>query len=178
MAFPRIEIYPRARPLTGDEDVVVSQGGVLRKASTDQIKTFVGTSGGGSVVANDLGLVRWTAAIDPSVFLGALVGVDPSTGVLTLANPGPSSPVACLGVYEPDSSSNDCIRVAGEVAANGGPFTPGAIIYMGTFPIPGYGGIAVEIPPTIPGSYRQVIGYATSAGLLFVQPGIVVIHDG
>ena len=37
MAFPRIEIYPRARPLEGDEDLVVSQGGVLRKASTQEI---------------------------------------------------------------------------------------------------------------------------------------------
>ena len=37
MAFPRIEIYARARPLEGDEDLVVSQGGVLRKTSTQEI---------------------------------------------------------------------------------------------------------------------------------------------
>jgi hypothetical protein len=37
MAFPRIEIYPRSRPLEGDEDLVISQGGVLRKTSTQEI---------------------------------------------------------------------------------------------------------------------------------------------
>lgn len=38
MAFPRIEIYPRAhQPLVGDEDMVVSQGGVLRKTDAQSI---------------------------------------------------------------------------------------------------------------------------------------------
>lgn len=37
MAFPRIEIYPRSRLLEGDEDLVISQGGVLRKTSTQEI---------------------------------------------------------------------------------------------------------------------------------------------
>ena len=38
MAFPRIEIYPRAhQPLVGDEDMVVSQGGVLRKTNAQSI---------------------------------------------------------------------------------------------------------------------------------------------
>ena len=38
MAFPRIEIYSRAhQPLSGDEDMVVSQGGVLRKTNAQSI---------------------------------------------------------------------------------------------------------------------------------------------
>jgi hypothetical protein len=38
MAFPRIEIYSRAhQPLSGDEDMVVSQGGVLRKTDAQSI---------------------------------------------------------------------------------------------------------------------------------------------
>lgn len=38
MAFPRIEIFPRAKePLTGDEDLLVSQDGVTRKTSTQSI---------------------------------------------------------------------------------------------------------------------------------------------
>ena len=110
MAFPRIEIYARARPLTGDEDVVVSQGGVLRKASTNQIKTFVGTSGG-SVVANDLGLVRWDGAVDPSVGYGTLVAINGLNGVLIPADKLLiSGALGCLGVYELDSTSTPCIR--------------------------------------------------------------------
>jgi len=38
MAFPRIEIYPRAhQPLVGDEDMVISQGGVLRKTNAQSV---------------------------------------------------------------------------------------------------------------------------------------------
>lgn len=52
MAFPRIEIYPRSRPLVGDEDLVVSQGGVLRKTSTQEIADLA--DGEDVVVAGEL----------------------------------------------------------------------------------------------------------------------------
>ena len=53
MAFPRIEIYPRARqPLEGDEDLVVSQGGVLRKTSTQSIADL--STGGVVELAGEL----------------------------------------------------------------------------------------------------------------------------
>jgi hypothetical protein len=182
MAFPRIEIYARARALTGDEDLVVSQGGVLRKASTDQIKTFVGTSGGGSVVASDLGLVLWTGDVQPAppaYGIGCLVTVNPTTGRLGAARADADSPRICVGAYALDSAGNVCVRTSGEIAALGGPFTPGAIVYLAestpTYP---EGGLATETPPTTPGSYRQVVGYATSEGKLFVQPGIIVLNDG
>ena len=180
MAFPRIEIYPRARqPLTGDEDVVVSQGGVLRKTNTQSIADLA--AGGGSVVANDLGLVRWTGLVQPAppaYGVGCLVGVT-SSGRLGAARADAASSRNAIGVYALDSAGNVCVRTSGEAAALGGPFTPGAIVYVGesTVSYP-EGGIATETPPTTPGSLQQVIGYGTSAGLLFIQPGIIVLNDG
>lgn len=52
MAFPRIEIYPRSRSLEGDEDLVISQGGVLRKTSTQEIADLA--EGEDVVVAGEL----------------------------------------------------------------------------------------------------------------------------
>jgi hypothetical protein len=68
-----------------------------------------------------------------------------------------------------DSALNVCVRTSGEVAASGGPFTAGATIYVGLT------GAATSTNPTTPGESRQVVGYATSAGKLFVQPSFVEV---
>jgi hypothetical protein len=148
---------------------------IFGAASLGQSVPATGGGGGGSVVPADLGLVLWTGDIDSAVAAGYLVGVDPATGALVLANPSGLPSVACIGVYTVDSSANPCVRTSGEIDAYGGPFTPGAIVYMGATITPPFGGIAVELSPTTPGSFRQVVGYGTSDGKLFVQTGFVEV---
>jgi hypothetical protein len=162
--------------VSGNTTVLVQMPhSIFGAASLGQSVPATGGGGGGSVVPSDLGLVKWTGDIDSAVAAGYLVGVDPSTGALVLANPGPVDPVACIGVYAVDSSANPCVRTSGVILANGFPFTPGAILYMGASIVPPFLGIAVQSPPIVSGSYRQVVGYATSDGKLFVQPGFVEV---
>ena len=52
MAYPKLEIYPRANALTGTEDVLISQGRVNKKVSTQAIADLAastGTLGSGTV---------------------------------------------------------------------------------------------------------------------------------
>jgi hypothetical protein len=142
---------------------------IFGAASLGQSVPATGGGGGGSVVPADLGLVLWTGLTQPGVAAGDVVGIHALTGRLAESDAAATNTVPAVGVYELDSSANPCIRTSGEVAATGGPFTPGATVYVGT------AGAATETPTTTPGTYRQVIGHGTSSGLLFVAPGFVEV---
>jgi hypothetical protein len=105
MAFPRIEIYPRARPLTGDEDMVVSQGGVLRKASVDQIADYIGTSGGGSGTGT---IPVWGDVSGLST--GDCVAVG-SAGMLVKASNNDAAKMPCIGVFKAASGLDPAVVV-------------------------------------------------------------------
>ena len=161
MAFPRIEIYPRARPLTGDEDVVVSQGGVLRKASTDQIKTFVGTGDGGDGTT--------TFGGTPSALaVGTPVGIGASGGLVACrASDGMSMPSFVGFLLDPATNK---VQTQSLFTTSG--LTAGASYFIGNT-----GGITTT-PPTTSGYAVQRIGAAYSTTRLYVQPGLIVITDG
>jgi hypothetical protein len=162
MAFPRIEIYARARPLTGDEDVVVSQGGVLRKASTDQIKTFVGTSGGGGDGTTTFG---GTASVLP---VGTAVGIGPSGALVACkASDGMSMPSFIGFLLDPATN-----KVQTETLFTTSGLTAGASYFVGNA-----GGITTTAPTTS-GYAVQRIGAAFSTTKLFLQPGLIVITNG
>jgi hypothetical protein len=154
MAFPRIEIYPRARPLTGDEDFVVSQGGVLRKTSTDSISTFTG-------------LLHFPAASAPTTTLanGTPVGVD-SSGHLVKCDAGVPATLPFVGFYL-DGPLVD-VKTTGIYETTG--LTPGAPYYVAI------GGGITATAPAPGGAAVQRIGVALTATQLFIQPGIVVIN--
>ena len=162
MAFPRIEIYPRARPLTGDEDVVVSQGGVLRKASTDQIKTFVGPGGGGGDGTTTFG---GTASVLP---VGTAVGIGPSGALIECkASDGASMPSFIGFLLDPATNK---VQTETIYATSG--LTPGASYFVGNT------GVITTSAPTSAGYAVQRIGAAFSTAKLFLQPGIIVLNDG
>ena len=162
MAFPRIEIYPRARPLTGDEDVVVSQGGVLRKASTDQITTFVGPGGGGGDGTTTFG---GTASVLP---IGTAVGIGPSGALIECkASDGASMPQFVGFLLDPATNK---VQTSSLFTTTG--LTAGASYFVGNS-----GGITATAP-TSAGYAVQRIGAAFSTTKLFIQPGIIVLNDG
>jgi hypothetical protein len=93
MAFPRIEIYPRARePLDGNEDLVVSQGGVLRKTSTQSIADLAATTSGGSGT-----IPAWGSTVGLST--GDCVAVG-SAGTLVKASNTDAAKMPCIGVFK------------------------------------------------------------------------------
>ena len=162
MAFPRIEIYPRARPLTGDEDVVVSQGGVLRNASTDQIKTFVGPGGGGGDGTTTFGGTASALAV------GTAVGIGPSGALVECkASDGASMPSFIGFLLDPATN-----KVQTETIYTTSGLTPGASYFVGNS-----GGITTSAP-TASGYAVQRVGAAFSTAKLFLQPGIIVLNDG
>jgi hypothetical protein len=162
MAFPRIEIYARARPLTGDEDMVVSQGGVLRKASTNQIKTFVGTSGGGGDGTTTFG---GTASVLP---VGTAVGIGPSGALIECkASDGAFMPQLVGFLLDPTTNK---VQTSSLFTTTG--LTAGASYFVGNS-----GGVTATAP-TSAGYAVQRIGAAFSATKLFIQPGIIVLNDG
>ena len=142
---------------------------IFGAASLGQSVPAAGGGGGGSVVPSDLGLVLFTGAVDGAVGLGDLVAVDGTTGTLVQADRTDALALPCIGAYELDSALNVCVRTSGEVAAAGGPFTAGATIYVGL------AGAATATNPSTPGESRQVIGFGTSSGKLFVQPSFVEV---
>ena len=106
MAFPRIEIYARARALTGDEDLVVSQGGVLRKASTDAIAALAGGGGGGDGTTTFGGTASALA-------VGTPVGLGPS-GALVECKASNGSTLTLLSgllTFAVNSVINTVVRV-------------------------------------------------------------------
>jgi len=143
---------------------------IFGAASLGQSVPAAGGGGGGSVVPADLGLVLWTATVDGAVTLGDLVAVDGTTGTLVRADKTDSLALPCIGVYGLDSALNVSVRTSGDAGVLPfGPFTAGATVYVGD------NGAATTVRPVTPGESRQVIGYATSAGTLFVQPSFVEV---
>ena len=157
MAFPRIEIYPRAQqPLTGDEDFVVSQGGVLRKTNTKSVVTLANagvTSFGGSTVSLPIGTPVGVGAS------GALVECKASDGI--------NMPYF-VGFFL-DTATND-VRTQGIYTTTG--LTAGSSYFIADD-----GGITSTPPNTL--NYAiQRIGVAVSSTELYLQPGIVVLSAG
>lgn len=160
MAFPRIEIYPRARPLRGDEDMVVSQGGVLRKASTDQIKTFVSTGGGGGDGTTTFGGTPSALAI------GTAVGIGPLGALIACkASDGASMP-SFIG-FLLDQATN---KVQTDTI-----YTTSGLIAGSSYFIAASGGVTTA-PPSTAGHAVQRVGAAFSATQLVLQPGVIVLN--
>jgi hypothetical protein len=161
MAFPRIEIYARARALTGDEDLVVSQGGVLRKASTQAIAALAGGGGGGDGTTTFGGTASALA-------VGTPVGIGPSgTLVDCKASDGMNMPSFIGFLLDPITN-----KVQTETLFTTSGLTAGSSYFVGNS-----GGITLT-PPTNTGYAVQRIGAAFSTTKLFLQPGLIVITDG
>jgi hypothetical protein len=161
MAFPRIEIYARARALTGDEDLVVSQGGVLRKASTGAIAALAGGGGGGDGTTTFGGTASALA-------VGTPVGIGPSGALVECkASDGMSMPSFIGFLLDPATN-----KVQTETLFTTSGLTAGASYFVGNS-----GGITTTAPTTS-GYAVQRIGAAFSATKLFLQPGLIVITDG
>ena len=156
MAFPRIEIYPRAAPLTGEEDFVVSQGGVLRKTSTASVVELTNVG-----VTQFLGV---PAAITPKT----PVAIGPSGTLIPALASDPTNALPFVGFFI-GNSTND-VRTSGLWTDLTASFTPGATYYVGIS-----GGITTTAPST-PGAGVQGIGRAVSTTQLFIQPGVIVIN--
>jgi hypothetical protein len=161
MAFPRIEIYARARALTGDEDLVVSQGGVLRKASTGDIAALAGGGGGGDGTTTFGGTASALA-------VGTPVGIGPSGALVECkASNGMSMPSFIGFLLDPATN-----KVQTETLFTTSGLTAGASYFVGNS-----GGITTTAPTTS-GYAVQRIGAAFSTTKLFLQPGLIVITDG
>jgi hypothetical protein len=161
MAFPRIEIYARARALTGDEDVVVSQGGVLRKASTGAIAALAGGGGGGDGTTTFGGTASALA-------VGTPVGIGPSGALIECkASDGMSMPSFIGFLLDPVTNK---VQTESLFVTTG--LTAGASYFVGNS-----GGVTTT-PPTTSGYAVQRIGAAFSTTKLFLQPGLIVITDG
>lgn len=156
MAFPRIEIYPRAAPLTGEEDFVVSQGGVLRKTSTASVVDLTNVG-----VTQFLGV---PAVITPKT----PVAIGPLGTLIPARADDPTNALPFVGFFIGNSTNE--VRTSGLWTDLTAPFTAGATYYVGLS-----GGYTTTAPST-PGAGVQVIGRAVSATQLFIQPGVIVIN--
>ena len=160
MAFPRIEIYARARALTGDEDLVVSQGGVLRKASTGAIAALAGGGGGDGTTTFD-----GTAS---ALAVGTPVGIGPSGALVECkASDGMSMPSFIGFLLDPATNK---VQTQSVFTTSG--LTPGASYFVGN------SGSITDTAPTTSGYAVQRVGAAFSTTKLFLQPGLIVITDG
>jgi hypothetical protein len=158
MAFPRIEIYPRASPLTGDEDFVVSQGGVLRKTSTASV-----------VELTNVGVTQFPGT--PEVIAPKTAVAIGSSGALIAADAAhPTYALPFVGFFIGNSTNE--VRTSGLWTDLTASFTPGAIYYVGI------GGGITATAPAAPGAGVQVVGRAVTTTQLFIQPGIVIINAG
>lgn len=161
MAFPRIEIYPRARePLVGDEDLVVSQGGVLRKTSTQSIADLA--TGGEGDGTTTFGGTASTLAV------GTAVGIGPSGALVECkASDGLSMPSFIGFLLDPATNK---VQTQSLFTTTG--LTAGSSYFVGN------NGGFTPTAPTTSGYAVQRIGAAYSTTKLFLQPGIIVIADG
>lgn len=157
MAFPRIEIYPRAQqPLTGNEDFVVSQGGVLRKTSTESV-----------AILAKVGQTEFPGPL-VSLALKTPVAIGASGTLVAARADDPTNTLPFIGFFV-GTSTNE-VRTSGLWTDESAPFTAGATYYVGLS-----GGLT-DTAPTTPGAGVQVVGKAISTTQLFIQPGIVVIN--
>jgi hypothetical protein len=158
MAFPRIEIYARAQPLTGEEDFVVSQGGVLRKTSTASV-----------VELTNVGVTQFLGV--PSIIAPKTPVAIGTAGTLVPARADtPTTNLPFVGFFIGNSTNE--VRTSGLWTDLTASFIPGATYYVGLS-----GGIT-ETPPGSVGVGVQVVGRAVSSTQLFIQPSIVVISAG
>ena len=160
MAFPRIEIYARARqPLAGDEDLVVSQGGVLRKTSTQSIANLATGGGGGDGTTTFGG----TASVLP---VGTAVGIGPSGALIECkASDGASMPSFIGFLLDPATN-----KVQTETIYTTSGLTAGSSYFIAAS-----GGITTTAPATA-GYAVQRVGAAFSTTKLFLQPGVIVLN--
>jgi hypothetical protein len=160
MAFPRIEIYPRAhQPLSGEEDIVVSQGGVLRKTNTDSIAALAGGGGGGDGTTTFGGTASTLA-------VGTAVGIGPSGALIECkASDGASMPSFIGFLLNPATN-----KVQTETIYTTSGLTAGSSYFVGNS-----GGITTTAPVSA-GYAVQRIGAAYSTTRLFLQPGIIVLN--
>jgi hypothetical protein len=158
MAFPRIEIYARAAPLTGEEDFVVSQGGVLRKTSTASV-----------VELTNVGVTQFLGV--PAIITPKTPVAISSSGELVPARAdNPTNALPFVGFFIGNSTNE--VRTSGLWTDLTAAFVPGATYYVGLT------GDITLTPPTTLGSGVQVVGRAVSTTQLFIQPGLVVISAG
>jgi len=158
MAFPRIEIYARAHPLTGEEDFVVSQGGVLRKTSTASVVELTNVG-----VTQFLGVPSLIAPKTP-------VAIGPSGELVVARADSPTTNLPFVGFFIGNSTNE--VRTSGLWTDLTASFIPGASYYVDLT-----GNITLTPPSTL-GSGVQVVGRAVSTTQLFIQPGIVVLSAG
>lgn len=162
MAFPRIEVFPRAKePLTGDEDLLVSQDGVTRKTSTQSIADLAGGGSGGDGTTTFGGTASALA-------VGTPVGIGPSgTLIACRADAGLTMPYFIGFLLDPATNK---VQTSSLFTTTG--LTAGSSYYIGAT-----GGIT-PTPPTSAGYAVQRVGAAYSTTKFFLQPGIIVLNDG
>jgi hypothetical protein len=160
MAFPRIEIYPRAQqPLSGEEDIVVSQGGVLRKTNTDSIAALAGGGGGGDGTTTFGGTASTLA-------VGTAVGIGPSGALIECkASDGAAMPSFIGFLLNPTTN-----KVQTETIYTTSGLSAGSSYFVGN------GGGITTTAPVSAGYAVQRIGAAYSTTRLFLQPGIIVLN--
>jgi len=158
MAFPRIEIYARARALTGDEDLVVSQGGVLRKASTQAIADLAAAGSGGSGTVPVWG--------DVSGFVNGDCLAVGSAGTLVKASNNDATRMPCIGVFKAAAGVNPAsIVVTGRDTVFSG-LTAGVQYYVGV-----NGALTATAPATSGTISQRICKGSNTATSAFVQPG-------
>ena len=149
MAYPKLEIYPRAKALDGTEDVLISQGKINKKVSTQAIADLASSAGG---------------AVS-SFVTGDLLAVSPS-GTLVVADAGDAAKMPCVGVFIAASGGDPAvIRTVGRGTTGFSGLTTGSTYYVAV------GGGSTTTAPTTPGTISQRVFKATGATSAFVQIG-------
>lgn len=164
MAYPKLEIYPRANALTGTEDVLISQGRVNKKVSTQAIADLAastGTLGSGTVPT-------WGPV---NTFVdGDLLAID-ATGTLVKASNASASTMPCIGIFEEAVGETPAaIRTSGRGTIFSG-LTANTQYFVGT------GGALTATAPTAPGTISQRVCIGTSTSAAFVQVGEPVTNS-
>ena len=160
MAYPKLEIYPRAGPLTGSEDVLISQGKVNKKVSTQAIADLAASMsalGDGTVPA--WGVLTGFAAND-------VLAIGP-TGALVKASNNNANAMPAIGLFvpaDPGAGLGAAIRVAGRSVTLSG-LTAGTTYYVGL------NGALTATAPSASGTVSQRVLEATGANAGFVQVG-------
>lgn len=164
MAYPKLEIYPRAKTLDGTEDVLISQGKINKKVSTQAIADLaaaMGTAGSGTVPT-------WG---DVSAFSdGDLLAID--GGVLVKASNNDAAKMPCIGVFEEGTdpmTDPDVIRTTGR-----------GIVFTGLAAdiqyYVGVNGALTATPPSTSGTISQRVCIGTGVNAAFVQIGEPILN--
>ena len=159
-AFPRIEIYPRAKqPLVGDEDLLVSQDGVTRKTSTQSIADLAAVMGGSGTGTVPV----WG---DVSGFANGDCLAVGSAGLLVKASNNDATKMPCVGVFKAAVGTTPAaLIVAGRETVFSG-------LSAGTQYFVGVNGALTTTAPTTAGTVSQrVCKGSNTAASAFVQLG-------